>query len=202
MDVCGAYKKGIVLDGALAWTYGGGYPGFHRAMHTNYPNAVILSGLYTKYDGFTSQFKETSASDDCANIYPTNGGSLYLSLPHSKTGWSDSINPSNNAIKALMNGWKATANDGSAYSSWVAILDGSAPATNTSTYVAANKAPGWTAWATLDYVLASAAAPVPIPNAEGALRCTRAGTKLISRPELFREKRLPLYLILVPTTGR
>jgi hypothetical protein len=80
---------------------------------------------------------------------------LHICISDNESGWAEAINPSANAIKALMNGWKANGNNGSVYNSWVSILTGAAPVTNTEAYVAANKAPGWDAYATLDYVRAT-----------------------------------------------
>ncbi|MGI2294183.1 hypothetical protein [Paenibacillus sp. GXUN7292] len=90
-----------------------------------------------------------------SHLLATNGTRIYLRLRRTDTGWNASLPPNTITIKALMNGWKANANNGSTYTSWVSILDGSTAPTNTIAYVSANKAPGWDCYATLDYALAT-----------------------------------------------
>ncbi len=40
---------------------------------------------------------------------------LYLHISDTDAGWAESVNPNNNEVKAIMNGWQATWNDGSRY---------------------------------------------------------------------------------------
>jgi len=82
-------------------------------------------------------------------------GRIYVSIKDSDSGWVTGSNPTNNAISALLNGWKAVGYNGTNYTSWVSILDGSAPPTNTEAYVSKNKAPNWDTWATINYVRAT-----------------------------------------------
>jgi len=106
----------------------------------------------SKYNGTVIKDGNSELGADQWNIGLTH---LWTAVSNTDTGWVDGVQPSVNAAKALLNGWKATANNGTAYTSWVSILTGSAPPTNTEAYVSANKAPGWDAWATLDYVRAT-----------------------------------------------
>ncbi|MBJ6362086.1 hypothetical protein JFN88_12495 [Paenibacillus sp. MAHUQ-46] len=101
------------------------------------------------------------------------------------------MTPNQNAIKALLNGWRAVGNSSTAYNSWVSILDGSAPPTNTEAYVAANKAPGWTAYATLQYQLVN---PVTsTARIEGAISL-HSGVNALEMREaaMLREKVTPV----------
>lgn len=202
-------KKDIALDGSLPWNFTNTYTGYKRLNALLPAPAARIGGIFQraiKYTGvpLTHLAVAPTAADQFL-VYDNNN--VYLSVAGTDSGWIDAVNPSNNAIKALMNGWKASANDGSAYTSWVSMIDGSAPVTNTSTYVAANKAPGWTAWATLDYVLAQAAAPVPVPNAEGSITLHPGGNQInVETGVIQREKVVPKldsgnYYIISQSSG-
>ncbi|MBJ6364141.1 hypothetical protein ACFOQM_23245 [Paenibacillus sp. GCM10012307] len=110
--------------------------------------------VMVRYDGL--MIRIGAPSTDGPNVvssYNWGQGTLAFSVANADSGWSGTLTPNQNAIKALLNGWRAAGNSGTAYNAWVSILDGSAPPTNTEAYVAANKAPGWTAYATLQYQL-------------------------------------------------
>lgn len=88
-------------------------------------------------------------------------GKLYISISKAESGWKNEITNTETMRKILLNGWKATANDGAKYTAWQSILTGTAAQTQTEAYVTANKAPNWTAWASLDYALAQ---PYELPE--------------------------------------
>ncbi|MNJ90446.1 hypothetical protein D3C87_80430 [compost metagenome] len=94
---------------------------------------------------------------------------LRISVKNSDVGWTDAIVPTDNAVRAAFNGWKAISNDGTYYTWWTSIVDDVAPATNTDAFVSSNKAPGWTGWVTMDYTLEKPSMPIVINNAEGAI---------------------------------
>ncbi|QNK54571.1 hypothetical protein [Paenibacillus sp. PAMC21692] len=150
------YVMDVKLDGALSWSLHDDQTTFKRIKVSNTGLGapwVAGSGRMVKYNGSIIPNGSSSAGADI-HSNPSDG-ILYLSVADADSGWTDTLNPNANAIKALMNGWKANGNNGTVYNSWVSILDGSAPPTNTEAYVAANKAPGWDAYATLDYVRAT-----------------------------------------------
>ncbi|WP_277473292.1 MULTISPECIES: pyocin knob domain-containing protein, partial [unclassified Paenibacillus] len=191
-------KKNVALDGSLAWTFDVSISGFKvvkvpafagLTQHMTSANSRAI-----RYDGrVLTPYTGTATT---ANAYRQLFGdtSFFTTISTDASGWTDTLNPSANAIKALMNGWLAIANNGTSYTSWVSILDGSAPTTNTEAWVAANKAPGWTAWATTDYALASAAAPVVIPNAEGSITLHPGGNQIsVETGVIQREKVTPVF---------
>ncbi|GGG13581.1 phage tail protein [Paenibacillus aceti] len=154
-------ERDVKLDGSREWTSSGDnlthYSGFMR-ISTPIDNRIPNIARGTKYTG--KALKSTGKllgvdyyEADLINCY-TATSQAGITVANSESGWIQTLNPTPNAIKALMNGWKATNNDGTKYTSWVSIIDGKPPVTNTESYVAANKAHGWTAWATMDYALA------------------------------------------------
>ncbi|WP_155990542.1 hypothetical protein [Paenibacillus graminis] len=187
-------KKGYVLDGSLSWSFGSDGTGLKK-VYTTRPSSMIASGPFVgamlRYDGKLMKSFDTSTADGFDG-----GGAgtfIQLSIADIDAGWAETINPNINAIKALFNGWKAAANNGTVYTSWVSILDGSAPATNTEAWVSANKASGWTGWATLDYALASAAVPVAVTNAEGSITLHPGGNQIsVDTGLIQREKVTPV----------
>ena len=90
------------------------------------------------------------------------GGSHYISIADSDSGWAESIAPNADEVKAYMNGWKATANDGTRYTAWVSVVDGvTVPASQTIDYVKNNIATDYEGYR-LHYKLAN---PEPITDA-------------------------------------
>jgi len=151
----------IKLDGSLSWTSVESHAGFKRVSIANYRTSVGAvtstsdNTIACKFDGSIMSIS-TVATDRADQIgFQNVNPHLVMSVADAVSGWSATPNPNSNAIKALTNGWRASGNNGSVYNSWVSILTGTAPATNTEAYVSANKAPGWDAWATVDYVLAT-----------------------------------------------
>ncbi|WP_238649770.1 phage tail protein [Paenibacillus piscarius] len=207
-------KKGIALDGSLLWNWNKTYTGFKRLAVASFGvDGINDTERVVRYDGkaLTHTVLEGDNWNSAELSRLTNlsfaSRTLLISVSNSDSGWIDAINPSANAAKALFNGWKAAANNGNAYTSWVSILDGSAPVTNTEAWVAANKVPGWTAWATLDYMLAQAAAPVPVPNAEGSITIHPGGNQIsVETGVIQREKVVPKldsgnYYIISQSSG-
>jgi hypothetical protein len=151
------FSKPVILDGLLPWQYDMDESGIKRIVATGLITNAYFSGFYgnaifIRFDGKVMQTVDTPVGDSGFIYNP--GDLVFLRISDSDSGWTEMLAPSNNAVKALMNGWKAFNNNGTAYDSWVSILDGSAPSTNTEAFVAANKSPGWTCWASLTYQLA------------------------------------------------
>ncbi|MFD1777001.1 hypothetical protein [Paenibacillus rhizophilus] len=183
-------KKNVLLDGAISWVFDVDYAGFKRVKFNNGLVWASTKGTASRYDGKLLKndgTKDPSTEADTFLIHSS--GYFFLNIADTDSGWAEAINPNSNAIKALANGWKANANNGTVYTSWISILDGSAPATNTEAWVAANKAPGWTAWASLDYALANATAPVPVADAEGSITLHPGGNQIsVDTGVIQREK--------------
>jgi hypothetical protein len=150
------WKTGVKTEASFTWIVQD-HIGFKRISATNFLAAnSFLSEPQTLYNYAGKVLVRNSSADTVDSFHTqTSNGALHICISDNESGWAEAINPSANAIKALMNGWKANGNNGSVYNSWVSILTGAAPVTNTEAYVAANKAPGWDAYATLDYVRAT-----------------------------------------------
>ncbi|WP_028560959.1 hypothetical protein, partial [Paenibacillus pinihumi] len=161
------FVKSIPLDASYTWAFDTSYTGYKRIRVANGNfGGVNDTHIAARFDGKPIPY--TSVWDSADQIRLINDY-IYLTVDNAVSGWIDSINPSGNAVKALLNGWRASTNNGSTYTGWVSILDGSAPPVGTGpeTYVIANKAPGWTSYGTLQYQLAK---PVTDPaRIEGAI---------------------------------
>jgi hypothetical protein len=149
------WKTGFVLDGSLSLASVIDDNGY-RILKVDFSGhkAGLISAV--KYNGVVLKSVDTGVTlvGTGGDYIRLDATALWITVLDVDSGWNESLNPNTNARKALMNGWKANANNGSVHTSWVSVLDGSAPATNTEAYVSANKAPNWTGWATLDYQLA------------------------------------------------
>lgn len=185
-------KKNIVLDGSLPWALASNSAGI-KVGYSLLPFTIsdTTPFRFNIYNGRIGGSQIPSGSADRAVI---TGGTMFLAMPNADSGWTDAINPTSNALKAFMNGWKASANNGTVYNSWVSILDGSVPTTNTEAWVAVNKAPNWTGWATMDYALASAAAPVAIPNAEGSIALHAGGNQISVETGVIQREKVTPYV--------
>ncbi|GKU75648.1 hypothetical protein [Paenibacillus sp. L3-i20] len=157
------WRTGVKLDGMLPWSLANGFIGYKSLflpiskLPVNPMSTVVHGDGSTsaiRFDGKIVPNGDTNRFADKQYIHGIDKN-FYLSISNADSGWSDALNPSSNAVNAILNGWKATANNGSVYTSWISILTGLAPPTNTEAYVSTNKAPNWDAWATLDYMLAT-----------------------------------------------
>lgn len=195
------WKTGFLLAGDLAWVYhSSGADGTYKIVRipqlpTAFSNSSMIANC-VKYNGNLIQNMYAGTTTEVgADKYRQNTTDtfFYLNVLNSESGWTTNIHPYSNAVKALMNGWKATANNGTAYTAWASILDGSLPTTNTDAWCAANKAPGWTGWATLDYVLAQ---PIeePLIGDTGAIGLHAGGNQLeLLEGVVVREEIVPVY---------
>jgi len=189
----------IELTGALPAVFSYSASG-HKGIaipKTNIGDYVEGTGVGIRYGGVTLRnsteaFLSPTIGD--AFYFRSSISNLYLSIPNSISGWIDSINPTPNAIKALLNGWRARNSNGTTYTGWISNLDGSEPATQSEAYVAANKAPGWVSYGTLQYQLAK---PVIEPaRIEGVINL-HPGVNALTMQEgaVLREKANPSYYV-------
>lgn len=171
------YSDELILDGSYSsWALNGDFAGYKliTVAFTDLPQTPVsgstnLSAI--KYNGVPLLSVTGNAAAD--RTYLGTAG-LAITVADADSGWTENLNPNSNAVKALANGWKANGNNGTAYTSWISILDGSAPPTNTIAYVAANKAPGWSGWVRVTYERAPSNGsggiyPSELLNYEGSL---------------------------------
>ncbi|MHA7963520.1 hypothetical protein ACX93W_05185 [Paenibacillus sp. CAU 1782] len=147
---------GLKMDGLKDVGLEGVYTGYKRLyQNIAVPTNTIQHQNAVRFDGLVLQRYGPAPIAADHFVITTSDNRVYLSVGNTLSGWVDAVAPNSNARKGLCNGWRANGNNGSIYNSWVSILTGEAPTTNTEAYVAANKAPGWDAYATLDYVRAT-----------------------------------------------
>ncbi|WP_341348567.1 phage tail protein [Paenibacillus sp. FSL H3-0469] len=203
-------RKNVILDGTGTWGRFGntenGFTSIYAALPSG-ANAVADRERVINYKGELLSHAYPPTSGGQSWLPSSVGSNVYITVSNVDSGWVNGISPNGNAIKGLTNGWKATTSSGGVYTAWVSILDGSAPATNTEAWVAANKAPGWIAWASLDYMLALASQPVPVPNAEGSITLHPGGNQInVETGVIQREKVVPKldsgsYYIISQSSG-
>jgi len=147
----------IVLDGSLDWEFATNYTMFKSVRITDVSSVlgqfVSNSQSVTRYDGLILDTITSGFNKPDQVILRGSDDTLFITVSNTYSGWVDGVVPTSGAIKALMNGWKATANNGTVYTAWESILDPSETRTDEN-YVANYKATGWTGWATLQYQLA------------------------------------------------
>ncbi len=86
-----------------------------------------IGNTLVKSDG--SLVNEGPVSSGIANNFnlTTAGGGLSINVPDVDTGWTESINPNNDEVKAFMNGWKAVYTNGTRYLGFISKVDKSFP---------------------------------------------------------------------------
>ncbi|WP_270166089.1 hypothetical protein [Paenibacillus sp. SYP-B4298] len=189
------FVAALELDGATGRTWSGtnftGYktiefspaPAERRAVE---PVVVLYNGTRLKYGA-----PSVNGPGYMSSANWQNGNQFSFSVANTESGWVDGIAPKHAAITALFNGWRAVGHNGAIYNSWVSLMDGSTPATNTEAYVVANKAPGWVSYGTLQYQLAK---PVTEPaRIEGAINL-HPGVNALTMQEgaVLREEIMPV----------
>lgn len=61
--------------------------------------------------------------------------SACLTIANTDSGWTESIIPNDDEVKAFVNGWKAVNSNGTRYIAWLSVLDGSVPSGSINTTV-------------------------------------------------------------------
>ncbi|MEC1757365.1 hypothetical protein [Schinkia azotoformans] len=150
-EVLRQYKINEILDGTRGWTYSGNYTGFKQVRIPNNGAKPLSEALGVKYDGNILKPSPTSVviNNEKDAVY-IDASYTYLSISDADSGWTTA--PTVDMIKSYFNGWKYTG-DGTTHS-WVSLVDGSVPATNTLAYVSTTMATGFTPYK-LTYQLAS-----------------------------------------------
>lgn len=138
---CGSYQTSQERGGIMAqnWTFGADFTGYKTAT-LSLSGGVTNTETVVRYDG--KILKPVNGSFTAGDQSTLNGSTnvLTVSITDTDSGWTETLNPNNNAVTAWFNGWKANGNNGTVYNSWVSVVDGSSPPTNTEAYVAANPA--------------------------------------------------------------
>lgn len=199
VDGNGQYRKlaryrETVLDGSLAWNFGSDYTGYKRVKVTASGSITSSANVFsTRYDGKVLTNIPSGAFTASDQVSIGANSECHVTIADTDSGWTETLNPNANASVALMNGWKANGNNGTVYNSWVSVLDGSAPPTNTEAYVSANKAPNWTGWGKLTYQLAqSDNTEIVVP--EGDITLHEGANQIeVGNAVIVRERANPVY---------
>ncbi|TRZ38521.1 hypothetical protein CEQ21_24355 [Niallia circulans] len=150
-------EKDIALDGSKTWLYhssqNGNVTAKIFALASNLP--VSRSSILTKYNGKLMTVNSVVNDADTYNGLNATGD-IYLTTPYDEMGLTlSTYAPTNDEVKAYFNGWKVkTVDSNGKPTAWKSIVDGTDAPTQTVTYVAANKATGYTPYI-LSYVLAT-----------------------------------------------
>lgn len=144
----------VVLDGSMYWTANETKTGF-KSVYT-----TAISGFSDYADGVLdisgTKFVNASKSYESfiigGNNFRLTSSRVYITVFNIDSGWTESMTPTTDMIKAYFNGWRYTG-DGTTHS-WVSLVGGSASSTNTLAYVSANQAPNFTPYE-LTYQLAN-----------------------------------------------
>jgi hypothetical protein len=127
-----------------------------------------------KYDGKVLQYSLPKMIDSYG--FDGNNGNIYIRIRNVDAGWTDALNPDASAVAAYMNGWEATGNNGSQYTSWKSKYDGSVPTVQSIDYVKTNVAAGYKGYR-LHYIPAN---PEQITDFQGELWNIAPGENYIS----------------------
>jgi hypothetical protein len=115
------------------WKYSADFTGYKRVFTTYCPDTYASSygadrtvRVCAKYDGKLLDVKDSATPDACVAFGSGSAwdGEIYIRIADTDSGWTETINPNEDEIKAFMNGWKALGNDGVArYVLWGSVLN-------------------------------------------------------------------------------
>lgn len=115
------------------WKYSGDFTGYKRIFTTYCPDNYASSygadrtvRVCAKYDGKLLDVTDSATPDACVAFGSGSAwdGEIYIRIADTDSGWTETINPNEDEIKAFMNGWKALGNDGVArYVLWGSVLN-------------------------------------------------------------------------------
>jgi len=123
------WKHKTLFGKDYEWGSDSDYIGYKEIACTISPIPQIeVSEIGIKYEGKVLKTLGDGLNSSAADVikYHSNGN-IYISVADSDTGWAETINPSNDEIKAFMNGWKAVYNNGIRQTGWLSITDGTVP---------------------------------------------------------------------------
>jgi hypothetical protein len=186
-------EKDVVLDGSLTWVYAADYAGYKRIYSDSLPTSANHKPVATKYDGKILKKDSTFSSADILEFNNSISSRLQITVADTDTGWGDGYTAvTADEVKAYFNGWKADAVDtGGKPTSWVSLVDGTQPSTDTLAYVSANKAPNYTPYL-LSYVLATPKTEVVTHLVEGDLSISGLAQASVDGGVINREKATPI----------
>jgi len=154
------WKHKTLFGKDYAWTYNADLTGAKELICNNIStNILVNSETVIKYDGKILPHEYPITNVDKVVLFGS--GQLFYRVADTDTGWSESIAPNDDEVRAFCNGWKATANNGTRYTAWASVVDASVAPNQTIDYVKAVIASSYTGYE-LHYRLS---APEPITSA-------------------------------------
>lgn len=123
------------VSGLLNWKhmtlYGKDYDWIFNADYTGFKRVVIPAGsnlsggigypVMLKHEGALISSVQTWTAPDLYQ-YITDG-TLFLTISDVDSGWTETLNPNNDEVKAFINGWKAVSIINNRYCAWTSIVD-------------------------------------------------------------------------------
>jgi hypothetical protein len=103
----------------------------NKGINTNYDDYVTI-----KYDGKILKNINASAAVDAD--WFGGGDQLAIMVADTDAGWTETIQPNTDEVKAWMNGWKAIRNDGTRYVVFANIINGGLPPLGVTTAIGTN----------------------------------------------------------------
>lgn len=121
------WKHRTLLGKDYDWQFESDNTGFKiaRLLLTQLQGAQSYLGLNTtaiKYDG-KILIQYTSTDPSSADGFKGWIDKINVSISDANSGWAESVNPNNDEVKALMNGWKAVSIINNRYCAWTSIVD-------------------------------------------------------------------------------
>ncbi|OCB00602.1 hypothetical protein [Clostridium beijerinckii] len=159
------------------WQFQLDFTGYKRFFAQLSPTNLVASatkyssvGALIKYDGKLLVRDTNCATGDTFVMQGLDtpwDGQCYISTADTDTGWSESVNPNNDEVKAFMNGWKAVDyfTTTGRYCTWQSVIDGSFPPVTIQTTATATST-GTTA--TIASAVFSAGDSINVFNSAGA----------------------------------
>lgn len=114
------------------WKFSGDATGF-KYLWMPIPIGIMPGNnhVFTKYNGKPLSY----ASSWGADMYQVSSTIITMSVLDADSGWTESVSPTEAAVKILMNGWVAVAGNGTYYIMWRSLVDNSYPSSAIKTTV-------------------------------------------------------------------
>lgn len=172
------WKKRVLFGKDYDWSFAENQTTYFNILLTGKFTDRINNGsfssqlIHIKHDGKILNTTLQSGAD--YSFFNTTG--LSLGVANTDSGWVGGVSPNNDEVKAYMTGWKATANNGTRYTQWISVVDGTtAPTVQSIDFVKANLAPNYEGYK-LYYKLAT---PQPINEGSDSYLATLVGDVLM-----------------------
>ncbi len=123
------WQRKTLFGKDYAFGFGGDAVGFKTLNVAGFvaKNSVSSWGYGVKNDGKILKSDGTTTTTSDCYWMDTTQGTMFITVADTDSGWTETLNPNDDEVKAFMNGWKARQNDGTRYVIFSSIVDGSFP---------------------------------------------------------------------------